>query len=72
MLVSQDRNEDNDGCGCQRWSEAGLERAATEEESRELGSLFSTFVAIINNFQKYLASLKNQTVGNQLFLRVFL
>lgn len=60
MLVSQDRNEDNDGCGCRRWSEAETGNSCLlRRESRELWSRFSTFVAVINNLQKYLACLKH-------------
>lgn len=47
MLVSQDRNEDHDGCGCRRQSEAGLETAATEEQRAENCGLGSVLLLLL-------------------------
>lgn len=46
MLGSQNRNEDNDGCG-RRWSEAGLETAATGEERAENRGLGSALLLLL-------------------------
>lgn len=71
--MSQDRKEEHDGCGCRRWSGAGLETAAPEEERAEncrLGSVL--LLSLLTTCKNIWPLSSTQTAGNQLVLGAFL